>query len=297
MKPRGLTLGEKQTLKPSYSSLKQILVHVSSKVSVNWRWYDQANGVVEWSFDNADTAAHSVILLRNGYFFGGAYWPVYYANSNGRGASATNPNDNFGVDFLDGSKEITPLVDSGVLNNAPPLGLVTFNNSDPTKINISNSTVCFIFTLAAGESWSMLEGGFSSSMTPSGISVYEVTPLYGGNLCIGYDQQRVIDWDLQTQTSLQGYTPNPSTFNTWLLSVESDAPFDVLPYKDQYSYGQCQQPDCTSYFENALSDYKQGKYEQAVVDLLDGIDCLFTSGLVSMKDVVMDKLKKVMKGL
>jgi hypothetical protein len=233
-------------------------------------------------------------------------WPVYYANSNGRGASATNPNDNFGVDFLDGSKEITPLVDSGVLNNAPPLGLVTFNNSDPTKINSSNSTVCFIFTLAPGESWSMLEGGFSSSMTPSGISVYEVTPLYGGNLCIGYDPQRVIDWDLQTQTSLQGYTPNPSTFNTWLLSVESDAPFDVLPYNDQYGYGQCQQqqPDCTQYFENALSDYKQGKYEQAIIDLLDAIECLLGSNVESVSralylDImsIHDKLRKVLKRL
>jgi hypothetical protein len=72
MKPRGLTLGEKQTLKPLPSATKQILTHVSSKVNVSWAWYDQANGVVQWTFVNEDSIPHSVILLRNGYYFGGA---------------------------------------------------------------------------------------------------------------------------------------------------------------------------------------------------------------------------------
>src|SRR5579875_3050792 len=169
--------------------------------------------------------------------YGRTIWLVYYAKSNGRGASAANHSENFAVDWLYGSTDIAPLNDNVILYNAPPLGLVTFGNSNPQYISTKNTTVCFIFTLAPRESRSMLEGGFSQQMTPSGISLYEVTPLQAGNYCIGYDQQRVIDWDLQTQTALQGYSPNPSTFNTWLLAVEPDAPFDVLPFSDSYSYG------------------------------------------------------------
>ena len=73
MRPRSLTLGERQRLRPLPSAVKLVLTHVSTKVSVSWNWYDMANnGVVSWNFANADTALHSVILLRNSYFFAGA---------------------------------------------------------------------------------------------------------------------------------------------------------------------------------------------------------------------------------
>src|SRR5579883_2904064 len=173
MKPRNLTEGERMNAIAtrgitSYAELvaKQATIHVAANVTVSWAWYDQANGVVVWKFQNSDTKQHSVVLLRNGDYFGG--------------------------DWLDGSKDIAPLNDNGILYNAPPLGLVTFGNSNPQDISTKNTTVCFIFTLAPRESWSMLEGGFSQQMTPSGISLYEVTPLQAGNYCIGYDQQRVL---------------------------------------------------------------------------------------------------------
>jgi len=73
MRPRLLTSGERGRLRPSPSAARQVLTHISSKVSVSFGWYDQANGVVSWNFANADAVQHSVILLRNGYYFGGAY--------------------------------------------------------------------------------------------------------------------------------------------------------------------------------------------------------------------------------
>src|SRR5579875_1495179 len=58
----------------SYAELvaKQATIHVAANVTVSWAWYDQANGVVVWKFQNSDTKQHSVVLLRNGYYFGGA---------------------------------------------------------------------------------------------------------------------------------------------------------------------------------------------------------------------------------
>ena len=126
---------------------------------------------------------------------------------------------------------IAPLQDNGVANNSPPLALADFGGG--------KRTVLFLFTLAPGQTWSMLEGGFSQSMTPSGISVYEATLEQAGQFCIGYDKQRAIDWDVQTQTTMQGYSPNPATFVTVEVRVEPDAPFDVLPYTDSYANGPC----------------------------------------------------------
>lgn len=51
---------------------KHASVHIASSVTVNWSWYDQSQGVVQWTFQNGDKKVHSVILLRNGYYFGGA---------------------------------------------------------------------------------------------------------------------------------------------------------------------------------------------------------------------------------
>lgn len=238
--PRLLTREERLALVPEpIREVRESFEHVASQVSVNWSWYNEKQGVVQWRFRNTDSKEHSVTLLRNGYYFAGAFWPVYYANSDGRGASATNPGDNFGTDFLAGSQQISALKDLGAQKNNPPLGLITFGNTSAGDVSKANSQVLFVFTLSAGETWSMLEGGFSSAMTPSKIALYELSPVEGSKFCIGYDQKRVTDWDNQTGTSLQGYEPNPSTIYTWLLSAENDAPFDELRYVDSYSNGEC----------------------------------------------------------
>ena len=238
--PRILTHGDRLNIQ--VDPIREVIAkftHVASGVSVNWAWYNERQGVVQWTFQNRDSAEHSVILLRNGYYFAGAFWPVYYANSDGRGASASNPNDDFGTSFLNGSSNVGPLASKGVAANDPPLALVTFDNNNAAAVSSTNSQVLFVFTLAPGASWSMLEAGFSATMKPEDISLYELTPLNGGDFCIGYDQKRVSDWDSQTTTTLQGYSPDPNTFNTWLLSAEAGAPFKELPYSDTYSDGKC----------------------------------------------------------
>jgi len=205
-----------------------------SSVSVSWSWYDQSQGVVEWTFTNQGSQRESVILLRNGYYFGGAFAPVYLANStpicptcsgnNGFGTSWVymEPVEG-GVSLVDGS--IPPLVDHGSpVANAPPMAPVQFPNGQ--WLNFA-----FIFTLDPGEIWSMLEGGFSSVTPPYPQGVYQVSLGYTGPTCVGYDLQRVKDWDTQTGTSLQGYSPNPATFN--IATVKAlGAPYDILPFND-----------------------------------------------------------------
>jgi len=46
---------------------------VSQNISVTWSWYDENQGIVEWTFHNLGRQTESVILLRNGYYFGGAF--------------------------------------------------------------------------------------------------------------------------------------------------------------------------------------------------------------------------------
>ena len=308
LRPRFLTPEERAryraATRPSPRILKQLATHLSSKVSVAWSWYDQSNGIVEWTFTNGDSAQHSVVLLRNGYYFAGAFWPVYYANSSGRGASATNPADDFGVDW---ATALTPLVDRGVADNAPPIAIVDFGSG--------RRQVYFVFTLAPGESWSILEGGFSTAMTPSGISLYEVvqqavpSPQQNpGPECVGYDPQRVTDWDLQTGTGLQGYSPNPSTFTVVLAGVESDAPYDVLPFNDSIVDGPCApspapNPEpCGQLIQQGATEIVQGLVQgnsdlekQGVDDVGKGLECLFSSGLLSDLRHAKDRIEQAVK--
>lgn len=76
-------------------------------------------------------------------------------------------------------------------------------------------------------------------MTPSRVSLYGVSLEKLGEFCIGYDKARVTDWDTQTGTTFQGYSPNPSTFTLAEAQVESGAPYDVLPFTDSYTDGPC----------------------------------------------------------
>ena len=235
-----------RSLRPTRYSLPNQAQAPLSSVSVSWKWYDQSQGVVEWTFTNQGSQKESVILLRNGYYFGGAFAPVYLANStpicptctgsNGFGTSWVymEPVEG-GVSLVNG--EIPPLVDHGSPElNAPPMAPVEFPNGQ--WLNFA-----FIFTLNPGQIWSMLEGGFSTLMPPYPQGVYPVSLGYTGPTCVGYDPQRVKDWDTQTGTSLQGYSPNPATFN--IATVKAlGAPYDVLPFNDPpIQLSVCSQPN------------------------------------------------------
>ncbi|WP_188679230.1 hypothetical protein [Thermogymnomonas acidicola] len=117
-------------------------------IRVSWAWYDQASGIVEWKLRNVGGGKGSVILIRDGYVFGGAFWPVYLKV--------------FGFPV---TMDDAPLVNMGPARNNPPLGVLT----DPD----GHGQVGFVFTLSAGEAYSTLEGGFSTEFTPDSFGKIE----------------------------------------------------------------------------------------------------------------------------
>lgn len=245
----------------------------TSNVTASWDWNDQSKGVVQWTFDNQTGSQASVVLLRNGYYFGGAFWPVYAANSE------------FNTDF---ASKVEPLVDNGVDSNSPPLFVGEVNGK---------YGVYFLFTLSPGQKWSMLEGGFVNGVTPSGISVHEVTNLQVESMCVGYDSTQVSDWDSQTGTSLQGYSPNPKTMDTVVGEINGSY---IQLYNDPISKGDCGSSgsssggsgtgsSCSSLLDKAITDFENDHMLKGIAYLFKYIECV--SGSQPSKHNLMGFLK------
>lgn len=225
----------------------------ASDVTVGWKWYDEGQGLVEWTFTNDTTEQKSVILLRSGYYFGNAFWPVYESNAE------------FDTKF---AQSVVPLTDNGVENNSPPLFVAEINGK---------YIVCFLFTLAPGQTWSMLEGGFVDGMEPTGATLYDVTDVVLRTMCVGYDESQVTDWDQQTGTSLGGYSPNPDTFDVIVGQVSG--PYIQL-FNDPISQGQCSSgspapKNCDQYISRAIADLQAGSILKGIDELLTYIDCAY----------------------
>ncbi len=228
---------------------KRKIASASKDVTVNWTWYNENQGIVSWNFTNNSNEQKTVILYRSGYYFGNAFWCVYV--NNGMTSWATAP--------------LTPLIDQGIENNTMPIGIVDFQGSP---------IIAFLFTLAPNQKWSVLEGGFSALMPPTNPIVYDVTLVKSGQFCIGYDPQQVIDWDIQTQTTMQGYQPNPSTITTVEVEAPSDAEYVAL-FNDPISSGQCPpQPSCDQLLQNAIDKGNIDDFIEAIYCYLNqmGVD-------------------------
>ena len=220
--------GERNIDKNKIVSLRPNLVRAANNVTVNWSWYDETQGTVQWTFKNNNDTSKAVILFRNNYYFGNAFWSVYVANPE------------FQVSF---ASDISPYIDSGVANNSPKLGVVDFGKE--------KRIVAFVFVIAPNSSWGMLEGGFSGASPPSGAMLYEMGGYTKNSMCIKYDEAAVIAWDAQTQTTLQGYNPNPKTFGT--VDVMFSAPYVEL-FSDSIQTTVCPTVDCEKVFTQLVGD-------------------------------------------
>ncbi|WP_429360875.1 hypothetical protein [Paraburkholderia sp. MM5496-R1] len=197
------------------------LPQISKFVTVSWAWTDQAKGNISWTFVNSDPDnSHAVVLYRNNYVFGGAFWPVYLGPG-------------FGISMLDGSQPLPTLTGNG----GQPMGIIDYGpGAGPRYL------VHFIFNLAPGQTWSTPEGGFTGSTTPTAGVCYELVSGTAGNYCVGYDPTRVSDYDNLTGTTLAGYTPNPSTYFTYAFTPESGTPENTLGFSDAIGSGSCVAP-------------------------------------------------------
>lgn len=189
---------------------------IESRVTISWQWQDEGNGLIEWTFDNNDAKDHSVVLYRSGYYFAGAFWPIYVNNGMTKWLTS-----------------ISPLQDRRVDQNSPPLAPVEFPDD--------HKQIMFIFTLSPQQKWSMLEGGFVNGAGPTGIRLFEVLPIDSAatDYCIGYDNKQAIDWDAQTKTTMKPYEPNPETFKTMMFRIQPGAPDIRLFPRDSVRLGTC----------------------------------------------------------
>jgi hypothetical protein len=177
----------------------------TQNIKVSWVWHKEQQGIVAWTFQNIGSQQATGILYRNSHYFGNAYWPVHQNNPG------------FGVAF---ATKLEPLADKSIESNSVPLGIVSWKQADGSYKNI----ISFIFTLAAGQTWQMLEGGFSHVMPPQDISIYEVSSISESDFTIAYDQQHIDTWNQQTGNSDNGYEPNPNTFNAVQVLAPPEAP-------------------------------------------------------------------------
>lgn len=234
----------------------------SANVDVAWSWANESQGLVTWTFRNTSTGQVPFVLYRSGYLFGGAFGAAIYASNPG-----------FGVSY---AAEVTPLTDLGVDQNAPPLGIVRWPDG--------TVEVCFVFVLAPGESYAMLEGGFSTLSPPTGAQVFEVSAPVPGSYCIGYSSAAVGQWNAQTGENLSG-GPNPQTWSAIAWSLPAGVPVDV-PFPVTVGSGPCgpggtAPPACSSYLTLAEQELADGDYVAALDSAVGFIECLLAQGAVA----------------
>src|SRR5579863_5120263 len=71
-----------------------------------------SSGNITWTFVNSDQSnSHAVVLYRNNYIFGGAFWPIYLG-----------PDDSVSH-MLDGTQPIPTLTGSGGATGGMPMGI------------------------------------------------------------------------------------------------------------------------------------------------------------------------------
>jgi hypothetical protein len=188
----------------------------SSNLKVSWAWYNEDAGIVAWTFQNSGGQKSTGILSRNSYYFGNAYWPIY----------ANNPG--FGVTFAINLDET--LCDNSIQNNSAPLGVISWKQSDGSY----KSIVAFVFTLSPGQTWQMLEAGFSHLKPPHDIGIFEVSRVSetANDFTLTYDKEQIEAWGAQTGNPDKGYAPNPKVFNAVHVLAPSEAPFEQLFEKD-----------------------------------------------------------------
>ncbi len=223
---------------PKTSQMSQLesVTGFSVSVSISWSWFDKRAGIVAWQFTNKSVLPSTVILFRNGYYFGNAYFPIYLNNGITRWAT-----------------KLEPLTDLGVQRNTMPIAIIDFGNG--------KRIVAFIFTLSGGQKWSVLEGGFSLEFPPKNIAVFDVDLEKSGKFCVGYDPRQVLDWDAQTGSNLKGYLPNPATFDTIQLSAPTIAPYVKLFEKDSVLDSEC---------KGGISQSEQMGYAEDDIEVIIG---------------------------
>lgn len=217
---------------------------ISTSITADWTWYSKVQGTVAWNLKNNSLYQETAVLYRSGYIFGNAYFPIYIANELTKWAT-----------------RLVPLMNKGIDRNNAQLGIVDFG--------LEQRIIAFVFTLDPGESWSFLEGGFTTKTPPSNAVLFGARLEKTGYFCIGYDPKQVEDYDKQTSTNLKGYSPNPDYVKTVEVSVSSFAQYVQLFPRDSIRDGSC--PNQTETVIESNENVAPGDFEEIIADVIKKI--------------------------
>ncbi|MEM0141557.1 MAG: hypothetical protein QXN66_05960 [Thermoplasmatales archaeon] len=187
---------------------------ISTDIYCSWSWYNELKGIVSWNFNNESNFQQTAALYRNGYYFGNAFWPVYLQTG-----------------LTSWASRLSPLLQKSPERNTAPMGILDFGKG--------NRIVAFLFTLAPGQEWSILEGGFTRAYPPMNPVVYGTKLEKTGRFCVGYDEKQVEDWDRQTSSFEKGYSPNPAEVDTVEVQISAYASYVQLFNGDLISEEPC----------------------------------------------------------
>ena len=157
-----------------------------SPIEVSWAWKDEPNGLITWTFKNSTEHTESFVLLRSGYYFGNAFYPVYINNKE------------FGVHFD---------VDNFSLyeDETPPLAVVYLSGKP---------IVCFVYTMFPDSTFSMDEGGWTDGNVPTDYKAVPISEAGISYFSIKYNPEQVTQWNEQSTTQYEGWNPNPRAFRS-----------------------------------------------------------------------------------
>lgn len=226
------------------SSIDTNAESISTRVECKWSWQDKTNGLVSWNFKNQSNYRETVVLYRSGYYFGGAYWPIFL--NNGMTSWAT---------------QLNPLSSRMLETNSMPIGIIDFGDGQ--------RAIAFLFTLNPGQSWSVLEGGFSSDSPPSNPIIYGVGLEETGTFCIGYDPKQIVDWNKQTRTYQKGFSPNPNSIKAVMVRISSFAQHIQLFPGDSILDSKC--PDDTEPVQESNNNVSPGDIEDILNKVIQKI--------------------------
>ncbi len=183
-----------------------------------------ASGTVTWTFTNPGSHVGSWVLQRGAaqggtpfedYVFGQAFNVVYLFNP-----------DRFGTHLLRSIP--SPLVDQGADNNTAPMGVVASGETH---------SICFLFTLAPQQTWSMREGGFSNGVRPVSPVLVPVTVAspFPQPFCYAWRPEQCEGYNQQVGSSLP-CPPNPWTIEGLLFRATQRIPNLAA---DRFTPGAC----------------------------------------------------------
>jgi hypothetical protein len=248
--------------------------------SAKWEWEDQSQGLVKWTFTNTGSAVGSFVLSRGAvannisaeppYVFGTAFNAIYL----------NNPED-FDTHLI---TEVTPLQDNGVAANSPPMALITDGSG--------NMMIAFIFTLSSGQSWSMLEGGFTNGFEPSDPKLIPVKYEKIGTFCWAWNNIQCEGFNEQSGSNLP-CPANPLQITTAVFICQE--PLNPA-FVDKFTDGPCTSTSGSSGAKTCILEILKGLESGDSTDILSGIECLLGSLKLTDKlvqDLIWQKIKKI----